>query len=470
MIKSINYLKSGSYFSLAAVFLICGCATRYVDRDVDKTSASDAMGDVVVYKSSDEFKTNPPTCLGILPMGVEKKEFLPSESLRKAIHAYLAPSGIALIPLQKIDQHYKSSLDNAVNLKNISKATDCDTLITGEIIDKNTRFWGVYSEVKIGATVRITRVSTGAVIWRGKHTAVIRDGGLPINPLSIIGGTISAGMNLSDEQITRTTNDLARRLVFAIPNLKYTDKDSDLLAKSAKPPLVKDSSQSVHAYITSIENFPQPDLIKQLTASITEGAWNEPSDRIVLSDYLLKIDPPNTTGMFANASARLELSQPDESLAMTNRLLLADNKNPEFNFLKGRALLQLNNPAEATEPILKAAGSENPKAMYFTALGLAYNQMGNHEYALASLTRSLKIDPDKPYVLMQQAIAYVGIGEETEAALTLKRCMVLSIIAKDHRNASRALNIFKSMNLMDEMSPEELNAIETKISSLLTTP
>jgi hypothetical protein len=26
------------------------------------------------------------------------------------------------------------------------------------------------------------------------------------------------------------------------------------------------------------------------------------------------------------------------------------------------------------------------------------------------------------------------------------------------------------MNLMDEMSPEELSAIETKISSLLTTP
>ena len=154
---------------------------------------------------------------------------------------------------------------------------------------------------------------------------------------------------------------------------------------------------------------------------------------------------------------------------MTNRLLLIDNKDPEGQFLKGRALLQLNKPAEATEPILKAAGSENPKAMYFTALGLAYNQLGNHEYALASLTRSLKIEPDKPYVLMQQSIAYVGVGDEAEAAVTLKKCMVLSIIAKDHRNASRALSIFKSMNLIEQMSPEELNALEIKIGSLLTT-
>ena len=470
MMKSFKYFNSGFLYSLAAVFLFSGCATRYVDRDVDKISASDALGDVVVYKSSDEFKTNPPVCLGILHLNAEKKEFLPTDSLRKAIHAYLAPSGITLIPLQKIDQHYKSGLTDLDNLKNISKATQCDTLITGEITEKQSRFWGVYSEVKIGASLRITRVSTGAVIWRGKHTAVIRDGGLPLNPLSIIGGTISAGMNLRDEQMTRTTNDLARRLVTAIPNLIYTDKDSDLLAKPVKPPELKDSTQSVHAYITSIENSPPAELITRLTASLTDGHWNEPADRIVLSDYLLKIDAQNTTGMYANASARLEISQPDESLAMTNRLLIIDNKNPEFNFLKGRALLQLNKPGEATESILKAAGSENPKAMYFTALGLAYNQTGNHEYALASLTRSLKIDPDKPYVLMQQEIAYVGIGDETEAAVTLKKCMILSIIARDHRNASRALSIFKSMNLMDEISPEELNAIETKINGLLTTP
>ena len=70
---------------------------------------------------------------------------------------------------------------------------------------------------------------------------------------------------------------------------------------------------------------------------------------------------------------------------------------------------------------------------------------------------------------MQQSIAYVGIGDEAEAAVTLKKCMVLSIIARDHRNASRALSIFKSMNLIEQMSPEELNALEIKIGSLLTT-
>ena len=453
MIYTIQPLKVTCLIALVVVIGLSGCATRYVDRDVDKVAATDSFGDVVVYKSADEFKTKPPVCLGVLPLTATKNEFEPTVDLRKALHAYLAPTGISLVPLQRIDQNIRANSNEVVNLKNVSTATGCDTLITGEITERKTRFWGVYSEVKIAANVRITRVSTGAVIWRGKHTAVIRDGGLPINPISIIGGSISAGMNLRDEQITRTTNDLARRLITAIPNLKYTDKDSDLIAKPAAVPV--DKSQSVHAYITSIESHQAPELMQELTFALTDERWSDPKDRLVLSDYLLKKDPQNTPAMFAHATARLEISQPEESLAMTNRLLLIDNKDPEGQFLKGRALLQLNKPAEATESILKAAGSENPKAMYFTALGLAYNQLGNHEYALASLSRSLNIDPDKPYVLMQQAIAYVGVGDEPEAAVTLKKCMVLSIIAKDHRNASRALSIFKSMDLMEQITPEE---------------
>lgn len=468
MIYTIQPLKVTCLIALVVVIGLSGCATRYVDRDVDKVAATDSFGDVVVYKSAEEFKTKPPVCLGVLPLTANKKEFEPTVDLRKALHAYLAPTGISLVPLQRIDQNIKSNSNETVNLKNVSTATGCDTLMTGEITDRQTRFWGVYSEVKIAANVQITRVSTGAVIWRGKHTAVIRDGGLPINPISIIGGSISAGMNLRDEQITRTTNDLARRLVIAIPNLKYTDKDSDLIAKPAAAPV--DKSQSVHAYITSIESHQAPELMQELTVALTDERWSDPKDRLVLSEYLLKKDPQNTPAMFANATARLEISQPEESLLMTNRLLLIDSKDPEGQFLKGRALLQLNKPAEATEPILKAAGSEKPKAMYFTALGLAYNQLGNHEYALASLTRSSKIEPDKPYALMQQSIAYFGVGDEAEAAVTLKKCMVLSIIAKDHRNASRALSIFKSMDLMEQMSPEELNALEIKIGSLLTTP
>ena len=108
--------------------------------------------------------------------------------------------------------------------------------------------------------------------------------------------------------------------------------------------------------------------------------------------------------------------------------------------------------------------------MYFTALGLAYNQIGQHEFALAALTRSLTLEPDNPYVLIQQAIAYVGVGDDPEASQALKKSMVLSIIAQDHRNASRALRMIQSLDLSAQLQPQELTAYETKISQLLTTP
>lgn len=445
--------------------LFTGCATRYVERDVEKVEQTDSIGDVVVYKSSDEFKNNPPVCLGVLPLKASQKEFEPTQDVRKAIHAYLAPTGISLLPLQKIDASIKENQSEAANLKNVSIAVGCDTLITGEIFDRQTRFWGVYSEVKIAANIRITRVSTGAVIWRGKHTAVVRDGGIPLNPLSIIGGAISASMNLRDEQITRTIHDLARRLVTAIPNLKYVESDSDVAQKPFIAPI--DKPQSVHAYLNSIENYPAVELVAELNSALTSDQWREPSDRVVISDFLLKKDSKNTAAMFANASAKLDLSEPDAALSMSTRMLEIEKNNPEFLFLRGRAFLQLNRPSDATEPLLKAVGADRTKAIYPTALGLAYNQIGNHELALASLNLSLKIEPDRPYALLQQGVAYVGIGDEPSAALALRKSMVLSIIAKDQRNASRALTLFKAMGLTEQMSPEDLSAFESKIDGLL---
>ena len=453
---------------VAAISLMTGCATRYVDRDVEKVEPTDSIGDVVVYKSSEEFKTNPPVCLGVLPLIASKKAFEPTQDLRKAIHAYLAPSGILLIPLQKIDSNIKESQSEATNLKNVSSTVGCDTLITGEIFDRQTRFWGVYSEVKIAAHIRITRVSSGAVIWRGKHTAMVRDGGIPLNPLSIIGGTISAGMNLRDEQITRTTHDLARRLVTAIPNLKYVESDSDVAQKSIAPPI--DKPQSVHAYLSSVENYPVVELVNELNTALASDQWRDPSDRVVLSEFLLKKDSNNATAMFANASAKLDLSEPDAALSMSARMLAIEKNNPEFLFLRGRAFLQLNRPADATEPLLKAIGADRTKAIYPTALGLAYNQIGNHELALASLSLSLKIEPDRPYTLLQQGVAFVGIGDEVSAATALRKCMVLSIITKDQRNAARALTLFKAMGLSEQMTAEELTAFESKIDSLLEKP
>ena len=453
------------FISLIIFQFFYGCATRYVQRDSDKEQPADAVGDVVVFKSSKSFTSEPPKCLGVMPIGVSSKEFSSTDLFRKSLHANLAPTGISLIPLQQIDKLYSADLNSADNQRNISQSSGCDTLISGEITESKRRYFGVYSDISLGATLKITRISSGEIIWTAKHTAVMRDGGLPLNPLGIIGGSISAGMNIREEQVVRNTNDLARRLVTAIPSLKYTEFDTDITAKAVNNIPVNNSS-TVHAFLNSLENVQFDEQRQKLTDALTNERWTAASDRLFISEYLLKQDPSDPQAMFANSTARLELGQTEEALSMVNRLLRVDEVNPEHHFLKGRVLIQLNRPVEATAPLLKAAGHSNPKAIYFTALGVTYNQLGNYDIALAALTRSLEIQKDNPYVLIQQAIAFVGVSDDGQASQSLKKCIVLSIDAKDNRNASRAFRLMKSMGLVDHLNPEEFQALEQKVASL----
>jgi hypothetical protein len=46
--------------------------------------------------------------------------------------------------------------------------------------------------------------------------------------------------------------------------------------------------------------------------------------------------------------------------------------------------------------------------------------------------------------------------------------MILSIANKNYKNAARALAAFKAMDLQAQLSGEELEALETKISQMQT--
>jgi hypothetical protein len=87
---------------------------------------------------------------------------------------------------------------------------------------------------------------------------------MPLDVISAIGGVVAAGANVREEQLTRTTHDVARRLVAAIPNLKYAP-DRDLVATAASPvPASGGAAVSVHAFISSLEQHPLPQLEGEL--------------------------------------------------------------------------------------------------------------------------------------------------------------------------------------------------------------
>ena len=456
--------------AILAPALLPGCATRYVPGNVDRPGSGDGIGDVVAFETAADFSVKPPLCLGVLPLTLARPEFGPADDVRKALHAHLAPSGIALIPLQKIDALMDKSRDETQNLLAVAKGSGCDTLLTGEVTERSSRFWGVYSEIRLGASLRMTRVSSGQVIWRGKHTAVVRGGGMPMDVVSAIGGVVAAGVNVREEQLTRTTHDVARRLIAAIPNLKYAP-DRDLVAAAAAPlPPGSEAAPSVHAFISNIEQHPLPQLEGALVDALDGPTWTRPQDRIVIADFLLQKAPRSSRAMQEIAIARLRLGEPDAALAMVSKALEVAPQNPELHFLQGRAHLQLDRPADAARAFVRAAAAApQPSANYFTAMGVSYNQLGSYDRAVAALVRSLQLESGRPYVFLQMGVAYAGLGDDATAAGALRQGMVLSLAENDYRTAVKTLRTLKSLGLESQLTADELDALEKRIATLAPT-
>lgn len=448
--------------------LIAGCATRYVERDPSREVVSDNFGDVVVSQTSEALKKNPPTCLGVLPLVAAKAEFAPTDEVRKAIHSHLAPTGVRLIPLQKVDSLYDKKLSVKDNVAAINVATGCDAFIAGEVTDKNTRFWGIYSEVKIGAKLQVLRAGEDKPIWEGKHVAVVRDGGIPLNPVTAVTSAVSAGSNLRDEQITRTTHDLARRLVYAIPGLKFQE---ELIADNASKSTAeaKVDPQSVLSPLANLKaelnDKTDAEIEKRLVTELNGNTWNS-KDREELAELLITKAPQNPLGYAEVAKIKLTSGQGAMAVMYGKKLVQLDPNNADSQFLLGRAFLKADKPEEAVQPLLKAAGTDLPKPVYFTALGLSYSQQGKYGLAIASYKKGLEFAPTDSFALLQLGMAQAFDGNEEEAALTIRKSMIAAIANSEKASAEKSLTALQSLGLDNQLSGEDLRAIKDRIQRL----
>jgi tetratricopeptide (TPR) repeat protein len=293
----------------------------------------------------------------------------------------------------------------------------------------------------------------------------MRDGGVPLNPVSLVGGAVSAGVNLRDEQVKRTVHDLARRLVHAIPQLKYID-DMPVVANAKAVTQTEPKAESVQSFLTSLESRTDEEKKTSLVAALQSDHWGAPKDRLAIAEHLIRLDQSNSRAYLEASVAKLSLSEPTQALEFARKAVKIDAVNPDYQFQLGRTHLHLNQADQALGPFLNAVSVPNPKSLHFNALGLAYNQTGRHAMAAAAFTKSLELDKDNPFSLLQLGLAHVGLGDEAEAAKIVRKSMILSIAANDAVSARRSLNLFKAMNLNTRISEEELKAIEERIEKI----
>ena len=446
--------------------LLSGCATRYIERNPSEEALSDNFGDVVVSQATEGFKKNPPTCLGVLPFSARKVAFEPTEEVRKAMHSHLAPTGIQLIPIQKINAVFDKNESQINNLLAIAKSTGCATLLVGEVIESSSRFWGIYSEVKIGAMIKIVNASDGATLWEGKHIAVVRDGGIPLNPITALTSAVSAGVNLRQEQVARTTHDLARRLVNAIPGLKFTE--TPMLAEKISPPgeLIQPQESSLSAFKKSLKDKSDAEVETAVVDALAGEQWPIIKDREELAELLITKAPQNPAGYRELVKSKLANRQGGMAVNYGKKLVQLEPQNPDNQFLLGRAYLDAEKPEQAVQPLLLAAGSDLPKPVYFTALGLSYSQQGQYPLAIAAQKKALELAPNDQFALLQLGMALAFADDEVEAAIAIRKSIILAIANNERVSAVRGMNALQSLGLENQFTAEEFSAIQEKIQKL----
>lgn len=105
-----------------------------------------------------------------------------------------------------------------------------DAIIVGEVSDFDKYFLVMYSQVAVGAEVKMYDTKTGNFLWSGKHKVRKHEGGISTNPVGIIATVIATALNVRDIQLLRANDDLFRDMVKTIP--------APSLAQAKRPPVI----------------------------------------------------------------------------------------------------------------------------------------------------------------------------------------------------------------------------------------
>ncbi len=188
------------------------------------------------YKVDPYMKDHMPKTVAVLPFTnlSEKKEAV--DVLRRGFYNHFSS-----LPFQDMELHRIDDLLGRAGLSDpdvISKKTPqelgkilgVDAVVFGEISNFDKFFAVLYSQVAVGAEVKMYDTQNGNFLWSGKNTVRKHEGGISTNPVGIVAAVVVTALNVRDVQLLRANDDLFRDMVKTIP--------TPSLAEAMRPPVI----------------------------------------------------------------------------------------------------------------------------------------------------------------------------------------------------------------------------------------
>ena len=186
------------------------------------------------YRFDKSLQDRPPQSVAVLPFQNRTDHKEAFDIVRKSFQGHFSTLNYTSIPLFKVDQALRlAGLDTPDKVaqtpsSKLREILHADALVRGEITHYDRIYVGVYSQVAVGAEIRMVEAKTDKELWWAKNVFRKHGGGISTTPVGIILMAVSTALNMRELEILRTSDDLFREMVRSIPQ--------PTLAQALRPP------------------------------------------------------------------------------------------------------------------------------------------------------------------------------------------------------------------------------------------
>ena len=185
--------------------------------------------------------------VAILPFKNKTEKKGAEDILRKCFFTNFSMKGYNVLRLEDVDERLHLAAIDASNLDKedvykMGRIVKADAVIYGVVTKCSKRFFGVYSQVVLGAEMKMVDARSSKIIWQADHTETTHGGSVPISPFSVPEAVIESSINVREKVIAETADRLVKKFLASIPG---KDFDSPI---SANVISVKSDGHSMEVY------------------------------------------------------------------------------------------------------------------------------------------------------------------------------------------------------------------------------
>jgi len=216
-----------------SVLFIPGCVVDTKDAKISPQISTFFGG---TYKVDPYMEDHKPRTVAVLPFVDKSGSKEGAQAVRKGFYNHFSSLPFKDMEIYQVDRLLaKAGLTDpeTINKKSpqeLGGILGVDSIVYGEISNFDKLFAVIYSQVAVGAEIRMYEAKTGHFLWSGQHVTRIHEGGIATTPIGIIATVIAAAMNVRDIQLLRACDDLFRDMVKTIP--------VPTIAEAMRPPVI----------------------------------------------------------------------------------------------------------------------------------------------------------------------------------------------------------------------------------------